>query len=99
MERHQDDPFVLLGINTDSSKDEYRKKAQELGVTWRSAWQGSTNGPIPTQWRVQGYPTKFVLDAEGRIRHTFAGVRKAELEKVVDELIAEEKARQEAGGR
>lgn len=92
MQRHQDDPFVLLGINTDSDRDEYRKQAEENGVTWRSSWQGSTSGPIPRQWRISGFPSKFVLDGEGRIR--YANLRgKAALEKAVAELIAEEKAK------
>ena len=95
MKRHEADPFVLLGINTDQSKEEYRKQAKELGVNWRSSWQGSTSGPIPRQWRISGYPSKFILDGEGRIR--YANLRGKSLDRAVAELVAEEKAKGQGG--
>lgn len=94
VERLKNEPFVMLGVNTDDDKDDYRKKLGEYGVTWRSAWQGSTDGPLPKQWGVDSYPTVFVLDAEHVLRRMDA--RGEELGKVVDELLAEQKAK--AGG-
>jgi hypothetical protein len=96
VERLKDAPFVLLGINTDDDKDDYRKKLGEYGVTWRSAWQGSTEGPIPTAWGVRSYPTIFVLDANHVIRHINA--RGEELGRVVDELLAEQHEKKSGGG-
>ena len=96
VERLKDEPFVILGVNTDEEKDEYRKRVAEYGVTWRSAWQGSTQGPIPTAWGVNSYPTIFVLDADHVIRHMNA--RGEELGRVVDGLLAEQKVRSGAGG-
>ena len=96
MERHKDEPFAILGINTDGDKDEFRAKCEEFDVTWRSSWQGSTNGPIPREWRIRGYPSVFVLDAEGRIR--FKDVRGKRLDEVVEELLAEMRAAEEAEG-
>ncbi len=95
VERHANEPFAIVGVNTDDDKDEYRKKAIEHGVSWRSAWQGSTRGPIPAKWGVNSYPTIFVLDADHVIRHVDA--RGAELERVVGELLAELRASREAG--
>lgn len=87
VQRHADAPFALLGVNTDSGPVEYRKKAIDHGVTWRSAWQGSTEGPIPTTWGIDGYPTIFVLDAKHVIRAV--DVSGNELSKLVRELLAE----------
>jgi hypothetical protein len=95
VERHRDEPFAIVGVNTDDDKDDYRKKAVEFGVTWRSAWQGSTGGPIPSAWGVDSYPTIFVLDAEHVIRHVNA--RGEELERVVGELLAERKTSHPGG--
>ena len=64
-----------------------------MGVNWRSSWQGSTSGPIPRAWGVKGYPTIYVLDAEGRIR--YENVRGKRLGKVVEGLLAE--MREDAG--
>ena len=85
---------MILGINSDGNKDDYRKQVEEFGVNWRSSWQGSTSGPIPTKWGVQGWPTKYLLDAEGRIRYTsedFYG--KITLDEAIKELLAEAEAK------
>jgi hypothetical protein len=60
-----------------------------MGVTWRSFWCGEaqTEGPIPTRWNVKGWPTIYVIDARGRIRHK--DVRGDELTKAVKALLAE----------
>ena len=87
VERLKDEPFAIVGINTDRDKDDYREKVEDFGVTWRSAWQGSTEGEIPTRWGVDSYPTIFVLDAEHVLRAVNA--RGEKLGEVVDELLAE----------
>ena len=79
----------MIGINTDSDKDAYRDKAKKYELNWRDAWQGSTSGPIPRAWGISVYPSNFVLDADGRIRHTNLHGKK--LEKAVAALIAETK--------
>ena len=89
VERHKNDPFALVGINTDDDKDKYRKLAKAKKVNWRSAWAGSPGGEIPTAWSIQQYPSVFVLDAEGRIRHR--DVRGKLLDRAVAELLAEMK--------
>ena len=87
-----DEPFALVGVNTDRDKDEYRKQAEEMEVTWRSAWQGSTNGPISRRYAVQGYPTVYLIDAEGKIRKTWIGSPdEDDLEQWIGDLIAEAK--------
>ncbi|MEQ1892733.1 MAG: hypothetical protein ABL998_09345 [Planctomycetota bacterium] len=95
VERLKNEPFVLLGVNTDDDKDEYRAKLVDHGVTWRSSWQGSTGGPWPTQWGVNAYPTIFILDEDHVIRAMDA--RGEDLGKVVDDLLAKRKAKQAAG--
>src|SRR5688572_16480454 len=93
VERLKNEPFALVGINTDSDKDMYREKQKEMGVTWRSSWQGSTRGPISIDWGVQGYPTLYLLDHKGVIRKTWLGSpEETELDKLVDELVAAAKA-------
>lgn len=87
VERLKNAPFALIGIDTDKDKLDFARQAQELGVTWRSSWQGSTTGPLCTQWNVTSFPTTYVLDADGVIR--YIGVRNAEMDKAVDTLLAE----------
>ena len=50
-----------------------------------------TSGPISTRWNVSGWPTIYVIDAEGRIR--FKNVRGEKMDAAVDELLKEMKAK------
>ncbi len=87
--RLKDRPFALIGVNSDDDKDDYRRQADESGVTWRSFWNGprGTNGTISSKWGVTSWPTIYVLDHEGVIR--FTGVRGAKMDAAVDQLLEE----------
>jgi len=91
VERLKNEPFALIGVNTDPSKETYRKMAEQSGVTWRSAWDGSTRGPWCTAWGVRGFPTIYVIDAKGMIRHI--GLKGPQLDQAVDALIREAKSK------
>ncbi len=82
------EPFALLGINSDQDREALKTVMKEEEITWRSWWDGgSTSGPIASQWNVQGWPTIYVLDAEGVIR--FKNVRGEKMDEAVDTLLAE----------
>jgi hypothetical protein len=86
VERLKNKPFALIGINTDSARSwEQRSKADP--IAWRNALDGSTSGRLCRAWRVTSFPTIYVLDGKGVIR--FTGVRGAEMDKAVDELLGE----------
>ena len=89
VQRHPSEAFAIVGVNTDGSKEMYREKAARHGVTWRSAWEGSPDGPLPTLWGIDSYPTIFVLDEQHVLRHV--NPRGDELERVVGELVAARK--------
>jgi hypothetical protein len=105
VERLKNEPFALLGINSDSPSDlpedatpeerrkrtnEYCKKLfKEQGITWRNAIELDTSGPWPTKWNVSGWPTIYILDAEGRIR--FRDLRDHAMEEAVLKLLEEAK--------
>jgi predicted alpha/beta hydrolase family esterase len=92
VERLQNQPFALLGINSDKDKSVYFAKQKEMGVTWRSFWNGpkGTGGPISAKWNVNSWPTIYVLDHKGVIR--FKNVRGEAMDKAVDQLLDELKA-------
>lgn len=56
-----------------------------MGVTWDNIWNGSTEGGIPEDWGVMGYPTSYLLDRDGVIRAK--DLRGAEMMKVVEEVV------------
>ena len=64
----KDQPFVLLGVNSDSDLELVRERVVEERLNWRSFWNGpmGPGGPIATAWGVTGWPTLFVIDAVTR---------------------------------
>ena len=92
VEQHKDAPFVIVGINSDPDLDMIRKAVKEENISWRSFWNGleGTQGPISTRWNVQGWPTIYVIDAEGVIR--YKQVRGEQLDSAIDTLLAEAQA-------
>jgi len=93
VKRLENEPFVLFGVNTDEDPAYYRKECLANKVTWPNIFQGSTSGEISMQWGVSGYPTIYIVDAQGEIR--FRDLRGEELENAVLQLIAEAKGERE----
>ena len=84
-----DKPFALIGVNSDKDLEKIRETVKAKNITWRSFWNGpdGTRGPISKRWQVSGWPTIYVLDAEGVIR--YKGVRGAKMDEAVTTLLAE----------
>ena len=96
VKRLEDKPFALLGINSDRDRDKLKETMAKEEISWRSWWDGgSTNGPIATMWNVHGWPTVYVLDADGVIR--YKNVRGERMDKAVDQLLEEMGASEETG--
>lgn len=85
--RLENEPFALLGINSDSDREELKGVLETEPITWRSWWDGSVDGPIHTQWQITLRPGIHVLDGDGVIR--FKGVTGEELDAAVDDLLRE----------
>ena len=77
VERMRGKPFVLLGVNGDGDGDKVRQQIKEQGITWQSWWDGrgedNTRGPIADQFNADVWPTLYLLDHHGIIRHKFLG--------------------------
>ncbi len=80
-------PFVIIGINSDDDRDELKKRITEENISWRSFWNGpeGTGGPISKRWNVKGWPTLYILDAEGVIH--YKGHGGPEVDKTIEKLL------------
>lgn len=87
VERLKDKPFVLLGINSDGSRSALKDILAKNNITWPNIYNGTpgAKGSIAAKWNVTGWPTIYVLDHEGVIRHR--DLRDEQLEEAVVELI------------
>lgn len=67
-------PFALIGVNSDRDKEKLKKDSEAAGITWRSFWNwGGSEGTISEVWNIRGWPTLYVVDANGVIRYKYLG--------------------------
>jgi hypothetical protein len=64
----EDEPFALLGVNSDGDAAKVKEILAREGLTWRNAVDGSTSGPWATAWNVHAWPTLFLIGKDGVIR-------------------------------
>jgi hypothetical protein len=90
--RLKDQPFALIGVNSDKDLEALQPLNEKEQITWRSFWNGpdGTGGPISKRWGISGWPTLYLIDAEGKIRHKFVGNPGDEkLDALIDGLVKE----------
>jgi thiol-disulfide isomerase/thioredoxin len=98
-ERMKGKPFALIGINGDGVLADARRAVAHEKMTWPSFWNGidGPNGPISSAWNVSGWPTVYVIDADGIIRFKDEGYgapTSNTLNGSVDELMKQLERRQ-----
>jgi thiol-disulfide isomerase/thioredoxin len=93
--RLKDRPFVLLGVSGDHSREDILR-AQEAGeVTWRSWWDGEfptgQSRRITTTYKIRAWPTIFLIDHKGFVRHSAVGVpdEMNDFDKRIDRMLEE----------
>jgi len=89
VKRLEKEPFALIGINTDQNLTVLKMQLKQSEITWRNVWEGAVpagRGALSSAWNVRGYPTLYVIDAQGIIRSVNHG---AGMEQTVDALLAE----------
>jgi peroxiredoxin len=90
-ERMKGRPFAMLGVNNDADANTARKVMESQGITWPNWHDGEPGeGPIAKLYRVRGYGTVYVIDAEGKIRSKRS--QGNELDQLVEQLVAEREA-------
>ena len=86
VKRLADQPFALIGVNSDKDLDALQAVLKQENITWRSFWDGgNTRGPIASAWGVRSWPTIYVVDDRGVIR--YKNVRGEEMDAAVDTLL------------
>ncbi len=93
LEKLNGEPVVYIGINGDADRSMGLRTSRRVNMTWRNLWDGPNGptGPFAEAWSVQGWPSLFVLDADGRIRYKLVGKQAAEdsLEQAILTLLSE----------
>ncbi len=89
MKKYKDQPFVIIGVNSDRDKTSLKERIEEEKITWRSFWNGpqGTGGPISKEWNLSGWPTLYILDQKGVIRYKSVGSNEKMMDKILTELL------------
>jgi thiol-disulfide isomerase/thioredoxin len=87
VERLKGQPFELISISADAKKETLVNFLAKEPMPWTHWWDGA-EGKIKEALNIDHYPTIFVLDGKGVIRAK--ELRGEALEKVVDQLVAEQ---------
>jgi thiol-disulfide isomerase/thioredoxin len=97
VEKMKGRPFVLLGVNGDENRELAKTISMRDGIHWRSFWNGGPGRGIALEWGVLGWPTIYVLDANGVIRddglvyfHELRGT--GTHDEMIENLVAEAEA-------
>ena len=86
MDRMKNRPFALLGINCDEDRKLVNQVIAKQNLNWRS-WHDGRRGPICQEWQINAFPTIYVLDHKGVIRHQ--NLRGKALDDAVERLVRE----------
>lgn len=67
-ELYADRPFSVMTVMADRNVSTVSKAVHTGEITWPVIWDGD-NGPIARAWNVTSYPTIYLLDGDGGIKH------------------------------
>jgi peroxiredoxin len=93
LELYQAWPFAIVGVDSGSSRDVAKQTHADQRLAYRSWWDGAQDGlpagSIASAWNVHGWPTAYLLDADGVIR--YVDLRDEDLLKGVRQLLLDQK--------
>jgi thiol-disulfide isomerase/thioredoxin len=86
-------PFALISVSADDKKETLTEFLGREPMPWTHWWNGK-DGPILETFRVEVFPTLYLIDARGVIRKKWAGAPETDvLDRTVDELVREAEAK------
>ncbi len=69
-----DEPFVILGINSDKDRERINEAIELQEITWRSWSDETPDSPISSSWNIKTRPAMYLLDKKGTIRFKGKGL-------------------------
>ncbi len=85
----KDKPFAMIGVDVDTEKSTVNEFLGKEKMPWNHWWDGA-KGPLAKTFKINAYPTLYLIDAKGIIRKKWIGSPGNEvIDKAVEELVAE----------
>jgi thiol-disulfide isomerase/thioredoxin len=86
-EKFHDRGFEIIGIDASDTRDKVAAFAQAHKMTWRQIIEAD-KGPLQTLFRVNGFPTYFLIARDGRIVTQRNGSADVDWDSAIDTLLA-----------
>lgn len=80
------DKLTVLGINSGDTKEKIKDFIAKKGYKWKHLMSGKEADNLVLKFNVSGFPTKFIIDPEGKILHRYLGSSETAFDKL-DELL------------
>lgn len=96
--KYKDKGFEILGIasekvnDLDKAKESWKKAVETDGITWMQVINNDNKGAqhdVTRLYGIEGYPTKILLDKEGKILAKWLGNESEELDNKLKEIFGE----------
>ncbi|MEO2045099.1 MAG: TlpA disulfide reductase family protein [Pirellulales bacterium] len=84
--RFQDKPFAILSVSCDRDQETLKTFLEETEMPWEHWWV-SAESEFKKTLNISSFPTVYVLDGNGVIRHK--NIKDEQLEKAIEALLAE----------
>jgi thiol-disulfide isomerase/thioredoxin len=87
--RLKDKPFVLISVSADKEKKALTEFLKKEDMPWVHWWDNGPKSEVIETYRVQAFPTLYLIDHEGIIRHRwlFGAPGDDELDAAIDALV------------
>ncbi len=87
------DQFYMVGITSGNTKEQVAKFVKQHEYGWQQiiGQKGNTPDNYVSKFNVQAFPTKFIIDPEGKIVKRFVGASEAPF-KLLEKLLAAQKS-------
>ena len=87
--RLKDKPFVLISVSAYKEKKALTEFLKKEDMPWVHWWDNGPKSEVIETYRVQAFPTLYLIDHEGIIRHRwlFGAPEDRELDAAIDALV------------
>jgi thiol-disulfide isomerase/thioredoxin len=81
-------PFVLVSVSADDEKKTLQKFLEKEEMPWVHWWDNGPESAVLKTYRVRAFPTLYLIDHAGIIRHKWLGApEEKDLDKAIEDLV------------
>jgi thiol-disulfide isomerase/thioredoxin len=73
VEKMKDKPFVLVSVSADKDKKTLQEFLEKEKMPWVHWWNDGPKSEVLTKYRVKAFPTLYIIDHTGTIKHKWIG--------------------------